>query len=366
MRSTTPATPIADRITSTPFSPWRTWPARPAARRARHPTLGTPGGLEQNPDRGGGAAPEGARSRTPGAATPAATTPAASATAAASAMRPCVRPVGRTCAAATGDDGPLRRNCPGGNRLGWPDGLAAMGGCRLIWLDGDGSDLGRWVTLAAAPGPPIHCRGRPGDPRMPAIRSPLCGTGSQATGRGWLSYEAAAWTEPGNPWAADAMASLWIARHDPLLRFDLQQRKLWIEASDEQKLDVLEQQLNQPQPDPAPPTIGPGELAAPHRPCRLRRWGPRIRDLIAAGDLFQANLTACCSTHWPPEASAVELFIKLRQHCPAPFCRPGDGRQQRRSSALLLPRTVSAGECHGPGADATDQGHAATRWRSDP
>ena len=43
------------------------------------------------------------------------------------------------------------------------------------------------------------------------------------------------------------MASLWIARHDPLLRFDLQERELWAEASHEQKLDELEQQLNQVQ-----------------------------------------------------------------------------------------------------------------------
>ena len=68
----------------------------------------------------------------------------------------------------------------------------------------------------------------------------LFATGMEELGR-WLSYEAAAWCEPGNPWAADAMASLWLARHDPLLRFDLQQQELWAEASDDQKLDVLEQ-----------------------------------------------------------------------------------------------------------------------------
>ena len=45
----------------------------------------------------------------------------------------------------------------------------------------------------------------------------------------------------------------------------------------------------------------------------------RIRELIAAGDLFQANLTACCSTAWPQGGSALELFLTLRQACPAPF-----------------------------------------------
>ena len=44
-----------------------------------------------------------------------------------------------------------------------------------------------------------------------------------------------------------------------------------------------------------------------------------IRDLIAAGDLFQANLTACCSTSWPSNTSALELFHRIRERCPAPF-----------------------------------------------
>ena len=44
----------------------------------------------------------------------------------------------------------------------------------LIWLDGDGSDLGRWVTWPASPGV-IHCRGLPGDPEptTPLLHSRL-------------------------------------------------------------------------------------------------------------------------------------------------------------------------------------------------
>ena len=41
--------------------------------------------------------------------------------------------------------------------------------------------------------------------------------------------------------------------------------------------------------------------------------------MIASGDLFQANLTACCSTTWPEQSSALELFLRVRQACPAPF-----------------------------------------------
>ena len=40
----------------------------------------------------------------------------------------------------------------------------AYGEQGLIWLDGDGSSLGRWATLAVAPQEIICCRGLPGEP----------------------------------------------------------------------------------------------------------------------------------------------------------------------------------------------------------
>ena len=137
---------------------------------------------------------------------------------------------------------------------------------------------------------------------------------------GWLSYEAAAWTEPGNPWSRDAMANLWIARHDPLLRFDLQQRQLWIEGTDPMAMQQLAARLQQRAPTPPATANIPLEAWHQHTSREGFADGVRqIRALIAAGDLFQANLTACCSTDWPGDASAVELFQRVRQRCPAPF-----------------------------------------------
>ena len=189
----------------------------------------------------------------------------------------------------------------------------------LIWLDGDGSDLGRWVILASQPLEVIHCRGLPGDA---GARDPFTALKRLDPGHwtGWLSYEAAAWTEPGNPWAAAAMASLWVARHDPLLRFDLQLRQLWIEGTDATAMQQLKERLQQTAPIPPPAPTIPLEAWRQHTSREDFADGVRrIRALIAAGDLFQANLTACCSTDWPSNASAVELFRRVRQHCPAPF-----------------------------------------------
>ena len=199
----------------------------------------------------------------------------------------------------------------------------------LIWLDGDGSALGRWLTLAADPLEQHCCRGLPGQAGAgdPFAQLEQLGPGHWC---GWLSYEAAAWVEPAPHWKADAMASLWIARHDPVLRFDLQRRQLWIEGQDPGRLTALAQWL-EAQPDAA--------SQAPTRPWPAlgsERWHwhsdrhtfaagvEQLRERIAAGDLFQANLTACCSTDLPDNgpqgaAAALPLFLQLRRRCPAPF-----------------------------------------------
>ena len=192
----------------------------------------------------------------------------------------------------------------------------------LIWLDGDGSALGRWATLAADPIEQHCCRGTPG---IPQATNPFSMLRELGPGHwcGWLGYEAAAWTEPGNPWTPDGMASLWIAKHDPILRFDLIERELWIEGEDQKRLqhmlDWLEGIGDTPKAD-APTLRIPTERWHWHTNRSAFAEGVRsIQDLIASGDLFQANLTASCSTAWPEQYSELALFQRLRRHCPAPF-----------------------------------------------
>ena len=209
---------------------------------------------------------------------------------------------------------PWREPLSVARRLAQRDGEAG-----LIWLDGDGSDLGRWVTLASDPQEVICCRGLPGeaDANDPFAALDRLGPGHWT---GWLSYEAAAWCEPTNPWSSDAMASLWLARHDPLLRFDLQRRQLWIEGSDVSSMQSLAEHLDRDPPPGRPAPTIPTNAWTHHTDRQAFADGVRrIQRLIAAGDLFQANLTACSSTAWPANGSALELFHKVRQHCPAPF-----------------------------------------------
>ncbi len=199
----------------------------------------------------------------------------------------------------------------------------------LIWLDGDGSALGRWATLAADPVEQQCCRGRPGDP---GSSDPFSVLGSLGPGHwcGWLSYEAAAWVEPANPWKADTMASLWIARHDPVLRFDLAEQQLWLEGQDPARLQAMASWLESLPVDAAarggqPPAIPLEHWQWHSDPSDFASGVEHIRSLITSGDLFQANLTACCSTALPGNAGpgetpvALPLFERLRQRCPAPF-----------------------------------------------
>ncbi len=208
----------------------------------------------------------------------------------------------------------------------------------LIWLDGDGSERGRWVTLAVDP-VEQYCSHR--SPGQPEARNPFALLRDLGPGHwcGWLGYEAAAWTEPGNPWRMDAMASLWIARHDPVLRFDLKQQQLWIEASDQHRLERMAGWLADL--DDATEArvdaigIAPEQWHWHSDRAKFTAGVQRIRDLIAAGDLFQANLTACCSTSWPSERSCMDLFLNLRQRCPAPFAGLLIGDGAARGEAVL-------------------------------
>jgi len=198
----------------------------------------------------------------------------------------------------------------------------AQGESGLIWLDGDGSGLGRWVTLAADPVEQICCRGLPGDP---GATDPFAALDRLGPGHwtGWLSYDAAAWLEPGHPWRRDTMATLWIARHDPVLRFDLQRRELWLEGTDTDRHAAMAHWLEALDPKappaeaPVPPAHGPWRHHSDRK--AFAAGVERIRELIAAGDLFQANLTACTSTRLDGPATNIELFQRLRQRCPAPF-----------------------------------------------
>ena len=196
----------------------------------------------------------------------------------------------------------------------------------LIWLDGDKSNLGRFVTLGVDPIDQICCRGLPDDKNgsnpFEALRNLSPGHWT-----GWLSYEAGAWMEPNNPWKHHKMATLWIGSHDPIIKFDLKNRVLWLEGFNKKRLSYMEEWLNKIE-------ISNTNMHSQSNlefniPIDCWKWNTskheysknvsRIQNWIRNGDIFQANLTTSCETILQKKFSAVNIFQKLRQYNPAPF-----------------------------------------------
>jgi len=237
---------------------------------------------------------------------------------------------------------------------------ADLGAEGLVWLDGDGSDLGRWARLGFRPVQSVCCRGLPGadhdqDPFSALARLEVELSLSGGSWMGWLGYEAGAWVEPGDHWQQPAMAVLWAAHYSHELVFDLQQQQLWLAHTPERtdtgpaenvaaRLAALLAAL--PSGWPAMTELA----AAPRLPLEQWHWHTsparfaeqveQIRRWIAAGDLFQANLTACCETSLPQgsaagAATALALYGRLRRQCPAPFAGLAIGSGGASGEALL-------------------------------
>ena len=203
----------------------------------------------------------------------------------------------------------------------------------LVLLDGDGSPLGRRGVLGVDPVATVDCRGLPdtpgaGDPF--AVLADLERQGGPWLG--WLGYEAGAWVEPSGHWQISDMATLWAARYDPLIHFDLGTQRLWLEGRDPARFTAMVRLLQ----DPATAARVAAAVAdAADRQGRVRvprsdwHWHTSpadyagqvriLREWIAAGDLFQANLTACCESLRPEQSDPLTLYRRLVQHGPAPF-----------------------------------------------
>jgi len=151
---------------------------------------------------------------------------------------------------------------------------------------------------------------------------------------GWLSYEAGAWLEHHPPWQQPDQPLLWAGLHDPLLCFDLLTHQVFAishgftgEAWQRSGSLAAQRQENLlhlwAQPDPPARPISQGEAPVPwHWHTSAEGFAEQVlqlRQLIGAGDLFQANLSCCCEAVLPNPPDPLQLYGHLRQRSPAPF-----------------------------------------------
>ena len=195
----------------------------------------------------------------------------------------------------------------------------------LGWLDGDGSPLGATAVLGADPRELVVCRGLPGsDGSRDPFEALAQLVGAGGTWLGWLAYEAGAWVEPADHWRSPAMPTLVAGRYDPLLQFDLSGRRLWLEGEEPLRLGIWEGLVaglspEQVPADPPGQPIDPGRWHWHTGEAVFAAQVSQLRERIAAGDLFQANLSACCEVVLEQRPDPLALYQRLRQHCPAPY-----------------------------------------------
>jgi len=208
----------------------------------------------------------------------------------------------------------------------------------LIWLDGDGSELGQKITIAANPVKSFSCHGLPNTKNS---KNPFHTLKKLPQGHwtGWLSYEAGAWIESNSCWKKNTMSILYMACHDPVFKFDLKSKDFWICSSEKAKISSTKKWLK--------------KISRINKEEPIRRkiiaydsweWVTTEEEYIEGiqalkkhinnGDIFQANLTRACFSKFP-NSSPLEIFLQLRQSCPAPFSGLIVGSEDSRNEAIL-------------------------------
>ncbi|NOS99764.1 MAG: aminodeoxychorismate synthase component I [Phycisphaerales bacterium] len=181
------------------------------------------------------------------------------------------------------------------------------------------SDDSDWLTALAR-------RVGPADPGLCDERLPFVGGWV-----GYLTYEAGAEMN-GVPSARErdiALPRVYMALYDTAIVYDHRHCRWWVVGVDgiggrgrdsvDDRLDVLEDRLRRAMP-PAPidrSIAAAGEAKPVMTPRNYVAAVERVKHYIAAGDVYQVNLTQRWSA--PSRSSAVEIYRRVRMANPAPF-----------------------------------------------
>ena len=194
----------------------------------------------------------------------------------------------------------------------------------LSWLDSDGSENGQWSHLGVNPKEIISCRDitdfdESNNPfeKLKEIK--------QGFWIGWLSYEAAAWLEPKNPWHKTELATLWIASYDPIIKFNMIDKKIYIEGSNINELEKYYEFIKN-----IDEHFNKNDLIKPLKfdfsKINLNDINQifqnniiKIKRLISKGDIFQVNLTTKCEIEAMEDYQYLDIYSKIRSRLTAPF-----------------------------------------------
>jgi len=307
--------------------------------------------------------------------------------------------------------------------VGWPADvealfrrLAARHHC--VWLDSAGGPpaLARWSVLAAEPSAILiheddvtslrqavgrallRVRGRPMEALREALGSVTVDADASAAALpfgpgfyGYLSYDLAPYIEPTaglSPRRDIPLPDLWFGFYEAVLVLDHLERRAHLVAARGPEWEVLEEALahelerggsgdpprttgGRPAAErggsPEPPRTSAGQRAT-HNMTRdeFLRAVARAREYIAAGDIFQVNLSRRLTTPLVAPGGPADLYLRLRRANPAPYAaylNLGGGRAVLSSSPELfldlkdgavVTRPIKGTRPHQPGDEAAN------------
>ena len=194
----------------------------------------------------------------------------------------------------------------------------------LSWLDSDGSEHGEWSVLGVKPKEIISCRNiqNYNNTNNPFERLKKIKNGFWI---GWLSYEAGAWLEPQNPWHESEVATLWIASYDPIIKFNLSNREIFIEGSNLEEINIYKELITNINLRKIKTEIKKNfhfdfshidllKISESYKKNILK-----VKNLISQGDIFQANLTTKCEIKAIENYFYLDIYSKIRSKLKAPF-----------------------------------------------
>ena len=194
----------------------------------------------------------------------------------------------------------------------------------LSWLDSDESDNGRYSFLGIQPKKIIYSRNKTNEADFDNPFEKL----KKIEGGfwiGWLSYEAGYWLEPKNPWHLSEFATLWIASYDPIIKFNLLNKKVTIEGTEISELKKYEKLIKEINIPSVKENINKilyfdfSKINLNKISSQFKKNIIKIKKLIKEGDIFQANLTTKCELEALDDYKYLDIYSKIRDKLKAPF-----------------------------------------------
>jgi para-aminobenzoate synthetase component 1 len=221
--------------------------------------------------------------------------------------------------------------------------LAGVRGRVLLHSGRDDDGLGRWSFVAAEPRATLIGRGRSlvrldrdgrperrftADPFEAAEQflrehgctlEPADGGAPEPRVIGYFGYELGRVIErlPDGPARGDDVPDMWLGAYGAVARWGDTQGRVEIVGEDDRARDRLAELLAREAAPGVPPAFGPlvADDDGGHHMARVER----IRDYLAAGDVYQVNLARRLVARMVAPGDALAVYAQLARVAPAPY-----------------------------------------------